>query len=75
MNLNVEGISMTIHKHERGVRLGIMGDAFIGPHHTVITKGFPRSIQNLAATIGVPQVLSRSPSPGYTNPTISPGLF
>lgn len=65
---------MTIHKHGKGIRLGVMGDTFIGPHHTIITNSFPKSIQNLATTIGVPQRSSRSPSPNLVNHMTSPGF-
>lgn len=75
------GMSITLHRHGRGVRLGIIGDAMIGPQHYIITKAFPRSVQELAVTVGVPRTpnRSRSPSPvgptGSPNPTTSPGYW
>ncbi|XP_023317329.1 uncharacterized protein LOC106656201 isoform X2 [Trichogramma pretiosum] len=49
-NLN---LSMSLHRHGRGVRLGVMGDAMIGPQHAAITRAFPRSLKRLARTLGV----------------------
>lgn len=64
---------MTLHKHGNVVRLGIMADALIGPQHFVIAQTFPKSVENLAAILGVPQASSRSPSPSPLSPTTSPG--
>ncbi|XP_032677476.1 uncharacterized protein LOC116847026 [Odontomachus brunneus] len=66
-------MSITLHKHGNAVRLGIMGDALIGPHHFVIARTFPKSVQNLATILGVSRVPSRSPSPSPLSPTTSPG--
>ncbi|XP_011639419.1 uncharacterized protein LOC105428689 [Pogonomyrmex barbatus] len=66
-------MSMTLHRHGNGVRLGIMGDALIGPQHFIVARTFPKSIRNLAGILGVPTTLSRSPSPNPLNPTTSPG--
>ena len=66
-------MSMTLHRHGNGVRLGVMGDAMIGPQHTIITKTFPKSLQNLALAVGVPKIPSRSSSPSPASPTTSPG--
>ncbi|XP_012537822.1 uncharacterized protein LOC105837513 isoform X3 [Monomorium pharaonis] len=66
-------MSMTLHRHGNGVRLGIMGDALIGPQHFVVARTFPKSIRNLAGVLGVPGGSSRSPSPNPFNPTTSPG--
>ncbi|XP_014214193.1 uncharacterized protein LOC106643538 [Copidosoma floridanum] len=46
-------LSMTLHRHGKAVRLGVMGDAIIGPQHAAITSAFPRSIEKLARTLGV----------------------
>ncbi|XP_001606787.1 uncharacterized protein LOC100123177 [Nasonia vitripennis] len=59
-------LSMTLHRHGRAVRLGVMGDAMIGPQHAAITRSFPASLEKLARTLGVPSDTpqqSRSPSP------------
>ncbi|EFN84341.1 uncharacterized protein LOC105183357 isoform X2 [Harpegnathos saltator] len=66
-------MSMTLHKHGNAVRLGIMGDALIGPQHFIIARTFPKSVQNLATILGVPRTLSRSSSPSPLSPTTSPG--
>ncbi|XP_066592512.1 uncharacterized protein [Prorops nasuta] len=66
-------MSMTLHRYQNGVRLGVMCDATIGPHHTVITKAFPKRLANLATIVGVPRTPSRSPSPPPISPTTSPG--
>ena len=67
---------MTLHRHGNYVRLGVMGDAMIGPQHLAITRAFPISLERLARTLGVElvhqdqnhlqvqhQEHSRSPSP------------
>lgn len=57
---------MTLHRHGQAVRLGVMGDAMIGPQHAAITRSFPASLEKLARTLGVPSDTpqqSRSPSP------------
>ncbi|XP_043664768.1 uncharacterized protein LOC122627596 [Vespula pensylvanica] len=92
-NLQVEGVdaavywrppqgncnmSITLHRYGNGVRLGVMGDALIGPQHSIITRTFPKSLQNLSAIVGVPKTpvlenQSRSPSPHSVSPTTSPG--
>ncbi|XP_077256733.1 uncharacterized protein LOC143894404 isoform X1 [Temnothorax americanus] len=66
-------MSMTLHRHGNGVRLGIMGDALIGPQHFIVARTFPKSVCNLAGVLGVPRAPSRSPSPNPLNPTTSPG--
>ncbi|KYN03990.1 hypothetical protein ALC62_04754 [Cyphomyrmex costatus] len=66
-------MSMTLHRHRNGVRLGIMGDALIGPQHFIIARAFPKSVRNLAGVLGVPRAPIRSPSPNPLNPTTSPG--
>lgn len=66
-------MSMTLHRLGNGVRLGIMGDALIGPQHFIIARMFPQSIQNLANILGVSRASSRSPSPNAHNPMTSPG--
>lgn len=66
-------MSMTLHRHGNGVRLGVMCDAMFGPQHTIITKTFPKSVQNFAIKVGVPKVPRRSPSPSPASPTTSPG--
>ncbi|KAL0112513.1 hypothetical protein PUN28_012082 [Cardiocondyla obscurior] len=66
-------MSMTLHRHGNGVRLGVMGDALIGPQHFIVTRTFPNSVKNLAVVLGVPRAPSRSPSPNPLNPTTSPG--
>ncbi|XP_018337577.1 PREDICTED: uncharacterized protein LOC108745744 [Trachymyrmex septentrionalis] len=66
-------MSMTLHRHDDSVRLGIMGDALIGPRHFIIARAFPKSVRNLAAVLGVPRALIRSPSPNPLNPITSPG--
>ncbi|XP_047346043.1 uncharacterized protein LOC124947643 isoform X3 [Vespa velutina] len=71
-------MSITLHRYGNGVRLGVMGDALIGPQHSIITRTFPKSLQNLSAIVGVPKTpvlehQSRSPSPHSASPTTSPG--
>ncbi|XP_011173196.2 uncharacterized protein LOC105205521 isoform X2 [Solenopsis invicta] len=66
-------MSMTLHRHGNGVRLGIMGDALIGPQHFIVARTFPKSVRNLAGVLGVPRAPSRSPSPNALNPTTPPG--
>lgn len=71
-------MSITLHRYGNGVRLGVMGDALIGPQHSIITRTFPKSLQNLSAIVGVPKTpvlenQSRSPSPHSVSPTTSPG--
>ncbi|XP_015597807.1 uncharacterized protein LOC107268977 [Cephus cinctus] len=66
-------MSITLHRYGKGVRLGVMADAMIGPQHSIITKTFPRSLQSLANIVGVPRTPSRSPSPDQSSPTTSPG--
>ncbi|XP_043266539.1 uncharacterized protein [Venturia canescens] len=66
-------MSMTLHRHASGARLGVMADAILGPEHSIITKCFPRSLKSLARTLGVPETPSGSPSPGPASPTTSPG--
>ncbi|XP_029179007.1 uncharacterized protein LOC114946595 isoform X1 [Nylanderia fulva] len=66
-------MSMTLHKRGNGVRLGVMGDALLGPQHFVLARTFPQSVRNLANILGVPRASSRSPSPNALNPMTSPG--
>lgn len=66
-------MSMTLHRHGNTVRLGIMGDALIGPQHFIVARTFPKSVRNLAGVLGVPRAPSRSPSPNPLSPTTSPG--
>lgn len=71
-------MSITLHRYGNGVRLGVMGDALIGPQHSIITRTFPKSLQNLSAVVGVPKTpvfehQSRSPSPHSDSPTTSHG--
>ena len=54
---------MTLHRHGKSVRLGVMGDAVIGPQHAAITRSFPHSLERLARTLGLSKLPSRSPSP------------
>lgn len=61
-------MSVTLHRHGKGIRLGIIGDAMIGPQHYNITRTFPRSVQELAVTVGVPRTPSRSRSPSPASP-------
>lgn len=46
---------MTLHRHGKVVRLGVMADAMMGPQHAAITRSFPRSLDKLAKTLGVPR--------------------
>lgn len=66
-------MSITLHRYKNGVRLGVMCDALIGPQHSIITRTFPTSLQNLSTIVGVPRTPSRSPSPYSVSPTTSPG--
>ncbi|XP_015110055.1 uncharacterized protein LOC107036539 [Diachasma alloeum] len=66
-------LSITLHRHGTGFRLGVMGDALISPQHTTITRTFPHSVEKLARTLGVPAPSSRTSSPGPLSPTTSPG--
>lgn len=66
-------MSITLHKYGSGVRLGVMGDALIGPEHAIITRTFPKSVENLANIVGVPRIPSRSPIQNLVNPSTSPG--
>lgn len=66
-------MSMTLHRHGNGVRLGIMGDALIGPQHFIIARTFPKSIRNLANILGVQNASSPNSSPNLLSPTTSPG--
>lgn len=74
---HVSGMSVTLHKHGDSVRLGIIGDAMIGPHHFTMTKEFPRSVKALADRVGVRRTASRSRSPSPITPvsptSLSPG--
>ncbi|XP_058805780.1 uncharacterized protein LOC131672524 isoform X2 [Phymastichus coffea] len=47
-------LSMTLHRHAEVVRLGVMADAMLGPQHAAIARSFPRSLDKLAKTLGVP---------------------
>ncbi|XP_012059713.1 PREDICTED: uncharacterized protein LOC105622914 [Atta cephalotes] len=53
-------MSMTLHRHGDSIRLGIMGDALIGPRHFIIARAFPKSIRNLAGVLGVPSIYPKS---------------
>ncbi|XP_012284448.1 uncharacterized protein LOC105701886 [Orussus abietinus] len=66
-------MSLTLHRHGKEIRLGIMVDVMLS-HHAVITRMFPKVLQHMAQIVGVPRSLSRSPSPDETSPAISPGL-
>ncbi|XP_076664076.1 uncharacterized protein LOC143366691 [Andrena cerasifolii] len=66
-------MSITLHRYGNGVRLGVMGDALIGPEHTIITRTFPKSVSNLANVIGVPRTPSRTSTPSPDSPNTSPG--
>lgn len=66
-------MSITLHRYGSGVRMGVMGDALIGPEHAIITKTFPKSVENLANVVGVPTILSRNSTPSPINPNTSPG--
>ena len=66
-------MSITLHRYGSGVRLGVMGDALIGPEHAVITRTFPKSMENLANVVGVPRIPSRNSTPSPVNPSTSPG--
>lgn len=59
-------MSLTLHKHGKSARLGVMADAIIGPQHAAIARGFPVSLDKLARTLGAPRIHdpdTRSPSP------------
>ncbi|XP_078034435.1 uncharacterized protein LOC144468675 isoform X2 [Augochlora pura] len=47
-------MSITLHRYGKAVRMGVMGDALIGPEHCVITRTFPKSVNKLASVVGVP---------------------
>ncbi|XP_076624349.1 uncharacterized protein LOC143343380 isoform X1 [Colletes latitarsis] len=66
-------MSITLHRYGTGVRLGVMGDALIGPEHSVITRTFPKSVENLAKVVGVPRTPSRNSTPSPISPSTSPG--
>ncbi|XP_046141793.1 uncharacterized protein LOC114871014 isoform X1 [Osmia bicornis bicornis] len=66
-------MSITLHRYGNGVRLGVMGDALIGPEHSIITRTFPKSIENLANVVGVPRTPSRHSTPSPASPSTSPG--
>ncbi|XP_011499973.1 PREDICTED: uncharacterized protein LOC105363859 isoform X2 [Ceratosolen solmsi marchali] len=53
-------LSITLHRHGKTVRLGVMGDAIIGPQHAAITRGFPASLEKLAQSLGLSTPSSRS---------------
>nr|XP_033321385.1 uncharacterized protein LOC117217699 isoform X1 [Megalopta genalis] len=46
-------MSITLHRYGKAVRMGVMGDALIGPEHCVITRTFPKSVNKLASVVGV----------------------
>ncbi|XP_076169459.1 uncharacterized protein LOC143147771 isoform X2 [Ptiloglossa arizonensis] len=66
-------MSITLHRYGTGVRLGVMGDALIGPEHSVITRTFPKSVESLAYAVGVPRTPSRNLIPSPASPSTSPG--
>lgn len=66
-------MSITLHRYKDGIRLGVMGDALIGPEHSIITRTFPKSVENLANVVGVPRASSRNSTPSPVNPNTSPG--
>ncbi|CAK9797114.1 hypothetical protein ANTQUA_LOCUS1033 [Anthophora quadrimaculata] len=66
-------MSITLHRYGNCVRLGVMGDALIGPEHAIITRTFPKSVENLANVVGVPRISSRNSTPSPASPSISPG--
>ncbi|XP_063977362.1 uncharacterized protein LOC135162638 [Diachasmimorpha longicaudata] len=66
-------LSITLHRHGTGYRLGVMGDALISPQHTTITRTFTSSVEKLANILGVPAPSSRTSSPVPLTPTTSPG--
>lgn len=66
-------MSISLHKYGSGVRLGVMADALISPEHAIITRTFPKSVENLANVVGVPRIPSRSPIQNLVNPSTSPG--
>lgn len=72
-NLFFSDMSITLHKYGSGVRLGVMGDALIGPEHAIITRTFPKSVENLANVVGVPRIPNRNPIQNLVNPSTSPG--
>lgn len=66
-------MSITLHRYGRGVRLGVMGDALIGPEHAIITRSFPKSVENLANVVGASRIFGRSSTPSPVNRNNSPG--
>nr|XP_012137808.1 PREDICTED: uncharacterized protein LOC100882692 isoform X3 [Megachile rotundata] len=66
-------MSITLHRYGNGVRMGVMGDALIGPEHSIITRTFPKSVENLANVVGVPRTPSRNSTPSPASPSTSPG--
>ncbi|XP_053994090.1 uncharacterized protein LOC128884623 isoform X2 [Hylaeus volcanicus] len=68
-----QDMSITLHRYGNGVRLGVMGDALIGPEHSIITRTFPKSVETLANVVGVPRTPSRNSTPSPASPSTSPG--
>ncbi|XP_076659010.1 uncharacterized protein LOC143362594 isoform X2 [Halictus rubicundus] len=66
-------MSITLHRYGKAVRMGVMGDALIGPEHSIITRTFPKSVENLAKVVGIPRTSSRNSTPGPASFNISPG--
>ncbi|XP_031846283.2 uncharacterized protein LOC116432919 isoform X2 [Nomia melanderi] len=64
-------MSITLHRYGTAIRMGVMGDALIGPEHSIITRTFPKSVENLADVVGVPRPPSRNSSPSPASPNIS----
>ncbi|XP_015433730.1 PREDICTED: uncharacterized protein LOC107189660 [Dufourea novaeangliae] len=56
-------MSITLHRYGTSVRMGVMGDALIGPEHSIITRTFPKSVENLANVVGVPTTSNPSSTP------------
>lgn len=46
----VLGIALCLNEYADDVRLGVMCDAQLMPHHTALVRGFPQYIQDLKKT-------------------------
>ncbi|XP_076280417.1 uncharacterized protein LOC143209078 isoform X2 [Lasioglossum baleicum] len=53
-------MSITLHRYGNAVRMGVMGDALIGPEHSIITRTFPKSVEKLAKVVGIPRTSTRN---------------
>ena len=51
--IDIVGVSLCLNEYADHVRLGVMCDSQLAPHHPILARGFPDYIQDIARSAGV----------------------